>query len=282
VEQMCQILEVSRSGYYAWQHRQPSGRAVRRLKLAEAIRRIHQQSHGTYGSPRIYQVLLREQESCGRHLVERLMQEGQIRSVRSRRFRVHTTDTHHGYPVAANTLDRHFEVGTPGTVWVTDITYIVTDEGWVYLATVMDLGSRRIIGWCMADHLRSELAVQALRQALASGRPRDLALLHHSDRGVQYACQEYRQVLEQEGIRCSMSRPANCYDNAVIESFFSTLKLELTYQQHYASRKEAYESIYQYIEVFYNYQRLHSSLGYLSPAEYEQAAEREKRTRRAH
>jgi putative transposase len=283
VEQMCQLLQISRSGYYAWQHRPPSPRAVRRLELAESIRRVHQHSHGTYGSPRVHQALLREQEHCGRNLVAQLMRQEQLRSNRVGSFRVHTTDAHHEYPVAANTLDRSFQVGAVNTVWVTDITYLATDEGWLYLATVMDLGSRRIIGWNLADHLRAELAVTALSQALAWRRPREsMVLLHHSDRGVQYACGEYRQVLESQGVRCSMSRTGNCYDNAVIESFFSTLKLELTYHQHYASREEACQSIHDYIEIFYNHQRLHSSLGYLSPAEYELTAERQKRTARAH
>lgn len=272
---MCQALEVSRSGYYASRRRPPSARAVERLELAESIRRIHQRSRGTYGSPRVHQALRREGVSCSVHRVEKLMRQEGLVSNRVRRFRPQATDSGHAWPVAANVLDRAFEVGQIDRVWITDITYLPTDEGWLYLASVMDLGSRRIIGWNMAEHLRSELASDALRLALSRRRPRGLCLLHHSDRGVQYACATYQQVLEAEGIRPSMSRRGNCYDNAVIESFFATLKQELTYHEHYATRKEAYDSTHQYIEVFYNHQRLHSSLGYQSPAEYEQAAQRQ-------
>jgi putative transposase len=279
---MCQVMKVSRAGYYAWAARGPSGAAIRRLKLADAIRQVHEKSRRTYGSPRVHQALLRQGERCSRRLVEKLMKEQELRSKRHKRFRVRTTDSNHEHPVAKNLLDRQFDPGPPDRVWITDISYIPTAEGWLYLATVMDLGSRKIIGRCGADHMRSDLAQEALRQAIKSWRPGSVTLLHHSDRGVQFACREYRQVLELEGIRCSMSRSAECYDNAVMESFFKTLKSELTHHEQYGSRKEAMESIYEYIDCFYNVERLHSSLGYQTPVEYEAGFDKKKRTRRAY
>jgi transposase InsO family protein len=196
------------------------------------------------------------------------MRENSLRASRCRRFRVRTTDSHHAYPLAQNRLNRQFGVPKPDTVWVADLTYVATDEGWVYLAAVMDLCSRRILGWSTADHLRASLPLEAMEKALAARHP-SAALMHHSDRGVQYACQEYQAVLKREGIQCSMSRSGNCYDNAAMESFFKTLKVELVYQGRYRTRWEARTSIYTYIELFYNRQRLHSALGYQSPVDYE-------------
>jgi putative transposase len=271
VELSCQVLHVSRSGYYAWARRHergPSQRAVRREQLLEQIRVVHSRSHGAYGSPRVHRALLKEGTRCSRRRVARLMRQEQIRSRRSRRFRVRTTDANHPHPVADNTLGRAFEPGPINRSWVADITYVSSDEGWLYVATVMDLGSRRIVGWASADHLRAELAIEALDQALRARCPGS-GLLHHSDRGVQYACGDYQALLERQGIRCSMSRSGNCYDNAAMESFFKSFKVEWVYQTHYRTRKEARASIYQYIELFYNRQRLHSALGYQSPAEYE-------------
>ena len=265
---MCSVLEVSRSGYYAWRDRGPSPRTQHRLYVAEKVRTAYQQSRGIYGSPRIYQVLRKERVKCTEKVVAQLMRQEGIRSRRARRFRVRTTDANHPHPVAANTLDRAFAPGPINRRWATDITYVQTDEGWLYVATVMDLGSRRIIGWAAAHHLRAELAIAALSQALAT-RGRQADLLHHSDRGVQYACEDYRALLERHGIGCSMSRSGDCYDNAVMESFFKTFKVECVYPEHYQTRKEARTSIGQYIELFYNRQRLHSTLGYKSPLEYE-------------
>ena len=268
VRQMCELLEVCPSGYYAWRHRRPIGRQARQLELVEAIRVTHRRSRGVYGSPRVHAELKKQGVSCSRKRVERLMRQEQIRSSRHKRFRVRTTDSSHGRPVASNVLNRQFEQSAPDQAWVTDITYVQTAEGWLYLASVMDLCSRRIIGWATADHLRTELATEALVMAIRARCP-EQGLLHHSDRGTQYASEDYQAMLERHGIRCSMSRSGNCWDNAAMESFFKTFKVELTYQEHYATREEARKSIYEYIELFYNRQRLHSSLGYRSPVEFE-------------
>ena len=268
VRWMCRLLEVAPSGYYAWTIQKPCGRDARRLQLLESIRLEFDRSKGVYGSPRVHRALRKRGVICGRKQVAQLMREEQIRSKCHRRFRVKTTDSAHGHTVSANLLNRQFEQKELNQAWVTDITYVETDQGWLYLASVMDLCSRRIIGWSTADHLRAELATAALSMAIRQRCPA-AGLLHHSDRGVQYACSDYRAILERHGIRSSMSRSGNCYDNATMESFFKTFKSELVYQEHYATREEARKSIYPYIELFYNRQRLHSSLGYCSPAEYE-------------
>ena len=280
VRTMCRLLAVQASGYYAWTQRSPCQREARTLQLIESIRLVHERSGGTYGSPRVHQALKKQGVVCSRKRVEKLMRQAQIRSTRHRRFRIRTTDSNHEHPLAANLLDRQFEQEKLNQAWASDITYVATDQGWLYVASVMDLCSRRIIGWSTAEHLRAELATQALSMAIRARCPKD-GLLHHSDRGVQYACGEYQAVLERHGISCSMSRSGNCYDNASMESFFKTFKVELVYQEHYATREEARRSIHPYIEVFYNRQRLHSSLGYQSPAEYE-AELGQKPTRRAH
>jgi putative transposase len=275
VRAMCRVLQVRPSGYYAWTNRRPSQRKAKRLQLIELIRSVHSRSRGAYGSPRVHQALRKQGVECCEKHVAKLMRENQIRSRRARRFRVMTTDSRHGHRVAANLLDRQFQREKLNSAWVTDITYISTDEGWLYLASVMDLCSRRIIGWATAQHLRAELATEALSMAIrrrcppagAEGLPS--GLLHHSDRGIQYACEEYQVLLARHGITCSMSRGGNCYDNATMESFFKTFKVELIYQEHYPTREEANASIYPYIELFYNRQRLHSALGYCSPVEYE-------------
>jgi len=268
VRTMCRLLEVQASGYYAWTSRSPCEREARKLQLIESIRLVHQRSGGSYGSPRVHQALRKQGVICSRKQVEKLMQQEQIHSTRHRRFRIRTTDSNHEHPLAANLLDRQFEQESINQAWASDITYVATDEGWLYVASVMDLCSRRIIGWSTADHLRAELATEALSKAIGARCPTE-QLLHHSDRGVQYACVEYQEILARHGITCSMSRSGNCYDNAMMESFFKTFKVELVYQEHYTTREEARKSIHPYIEVFYNRQRLHSSLGYRSPAEYE-------------
>jgi putative transposase len=280
VRTMCRLLEVQASGYYAWTQREPCVREAKKLQLIESIRLAHERSGGAYGSPRVHQALKKQGLVCSRKQVQKLMQQERIRSTRHRRFRVKTTDSNHEHPVAANLLDRQFEPEQIDQVWASDITYVATDEGWLYVASVMDLCSRRIIGWSTADHLRAELAKEALMKAIQARCP-TAGLLHHSDRGVQYACVAYQAILERHGITCSMSRSGNCYDNASMESFFKTFKVELVYQARYATREEARKSIHPYIEVFYNHQRLHSSLGYRSPVEYE-AELGQKRTRRAH
>jgi transposase InsO family protein len=268
IRTMCRVLQVRPSGYYRWRDRVPGRREVERLRLVESIRSVHQRSGGRYGSPRVHQALRQEGTCCSRNQVARLMREHSLHASRCRRFRVRTTDSRHPYPLAQNRLNRQFRPSKLDTVWAADLTYVATDEGWVYLAAVMDLCSRRIIGWSTASHLRAELPLSALEQALAARRPCG-ELMHHSDRGVQYACGEYQAALERHGIQCSMSRSGNCYDNAALESFFKTFKVELVYQDHYRTRQEAQASIYTYIELFYNRQRLHSALGYQSPVDYE-------------
>jgi putative transposase len=268
VEWMCRTLRVSRSGYYAWRDRPPSPRAQRQAALTEQIRQAHRQSRGTYGSPRVHRWLAARGVCCSENTVAKLMRRAGVRAKTSRRFVVRTTDAGHGHPVAANVLDRHFRPERPDRVWAGDITYIATEEGWLYLAVVLDLYSRKVVGWATADHLRAELVGQALRMALRHRHPAG-PLLHHSDRGVQYAGTDYQALLAAWGLEVSMSRTGDCYDNAVVESFFGTLKQELVYHESYPTREAARRSLFEYIEVFYNRQRLHSTLDYQSPAQYE-------------
>jgi putative transposase len=267
---MCHVLKVSRAGYYAWLARPESPRAARQAEVVERIRRVHRDSRETYGSPRVHRALKAEGVACCENTVAKLMRRAGVRAATSRRFVVRTTDSRHGHAVAENALDRRFEPGPVDRVWVGDITYIATGEGWLYLAAVLDLGSRKVIGWATADHLRAELVGRALGNALEHRRPGG-PVLHHSDRGVQYACADYRELLAAHGLEASMSRTGNCYDNAVMESFFGTLKQELVHRETYATREEARRSLFEYIEVFYNRRRLHSTLGYLSPVQYEES-----------
>ncbi len=264
----CRVLDVSASGYYDWLTRAPGPRARRRAELGERIARIHADSRGRYGSPRVFKQLKHEGETVGRKRVESIMQERQLQGKCPRKRVPRTTDSAHDKPVAENVIERDFSATAANQKWVADITYIDTDEGWLYLATVMDCFSRRIVGWCAADHLRAELVEQALTMAVKSrGIDRDQGLVHHSDRGVQYASGMFQALLSQHGIVCSMSRKGDCYDNAVMESFFGTLKTEL--DEPLPTRAAARLALFEYIEVFYNRQRLHSTLGYVSPAAYE-------------
>jgi len=233
------------------------------------IREVHGRSRNTYGSPRVWRQLRRDGEACGRGRVARLMSANGIAARQKSRFRV-TTDSAHNLPVAANLLGGSFEVTAPNRIWVSDITYIPTSEGWLYLSAVMDLYSRQIVGWSMQESLESVLALDALCMAYRSRRPGE-GLVHHSDRGCQYASGDYRRLLESYGMQASMSGTGNCYDNAPMESFFASLKTELVHHRRYFSRDEAKTDIFEYIEVFYNRQRLHSSLGYLTPVEFEAA-----------
>jgi len=267
---MCNVLQVSRSGYYAWSQRPPSALAERRQQLTESIRSAYQNSRETYGSPRVHRELLARGVACSENTVAKLMHESKLRSKAHRRFIVRTTDSRHPYPIAENSLDRQFQVDQPDTAWVADITYIATAEGWLYLAVILDLCTRRVVGWATADHLRAELPALALRMALRHRQP-SRGVLHHSDRGVQYASEEYRAILAEHRLEVSMSRTGNCYDNAVVESFFSTLKRELVHHEKYRTHEEAKRSLFEFIEVFYNRQRRHSTLGYRSPAEYEKS-----------
>jgi len=266
----CAVLDVSRSGYYAWRHHEPGPRAQRREKLVHTIRQVHADSRGTYGSPRITAELRAQGAMVSENTVAKVMSDHGIRSKVRRRFVPRTTDPVHDFPLAPNRLARDFSATGPNQKWVCDITYIPTAEGWLYLAVVLDVWSRRVVGWSMAAHLRFELVGDALRTALWNRRP-GAGLLHHSDRGVQYACEDYQRMLAEHGILCSMSHTGDCYDNAMAESFFSRLKTELVHHEKYASRAEATGSIFEYLEVFYNRKRRHSSLGYLSPAAFEAA-----------
>jgi putative transposase len=267
---MCHVLQVSRAGYYAWLGRPESPRAVRQAEVVEQIRQVHRDSRQTYGSPRVHRALKARGVACCENTVAKLMRRAGVRAATARRFVVRTTDSRHGHAIAGNELGRRFGPGEADRVWVGDITYIATGEGWLYLAAVLDLGSRKVVGWSAADHLRSELVERALRNALEHRRPGG-PLLHHSDRGVQYACDDYRELLRSHGLEVSMSRTGNCWDNAAMESFFGTLKQELVHRETYATREQAERSLFEYIEVFYNRQRLHSTLGYLSPVQYEES-----------
>jgi transposase InsO family protein len=264
---MCNVLDVSRSGYYAWLKRPESKRKKENRKLAVRIRMIHNQNRKIYGSPRIHRELNDQGVSCGRNRVARIMKREGIRSIVPRKFRV-TTDSKHNLPVAPNLLKQNFDVKEPNKVWLADITYIPTFEGWLYLASVMDLGSRRIKGWSMNDRLTKELALNAFKMAI-SNQPEPKGIIHHSDRGSQYASHEYQKTLTDNGLICSMSRKGNCWDNAPMESFFHTLKTECVYGFKYKTRQEAKASLFDYIEIFYNRQRRHSALQYMNPCQYE-------------
>lgn len=265
---MCRVLEVARSGFHAWLKHTPSRWGKRREELAVKIKTIYQENRRVYGSPRIHQALKAGGESVCENTVASIMREQGVRAKVKAKFVPRTTDSRHGSPVAPNTLDRQFEADGPDRKWAADITYIPTDEGWLYLAGVIDLCTRRVVGWAMAEHMETDLVSDALTMAIARRRPGS-GLLHHSDRGVQYASDGYQGLLARHGLVCSMSGKGDCWDNAVIESFWSTLKTELVHHEHYATHEEARMSIFNYIEVFYNRQRLHSSLGYRSPEAFE-------------
>ena len=264
----CAVLEVSRSGYYAWKDRPQSARAGRREILAQKIMAAHLDNRQVYGSPRISRELVNAGEKVCENTVATIMREHGIAAKTKRKFVPVTTDSAHDQPVAENLLDRAFTAALPNRKWTADITYIYTDEGWLYLAGVMDLCSRKIVGWAMADHMRTDLVSEALLMAIVQRHP-GKGLLHHSDRGVQYASEDYQHLLASHGIQCSMSGKGDCWDNACQESFWATLKTEEVYLNHYATRDQARQAIFEYIEVFYNRKRLHSSLGYVSPEAFE-------------
>lgn len=267
---MCRLLRASRSGFYAWRRRPESARTRENRKLLAYIRAIHRRRRQVYGSPRIHAELRAMGWGCGRHRVARLMRDNGVRVRMKRRFRV-TTQSRHSHPVAANLLERQFTARRPNEIWAADITYVWTREGWLYLAVVMDVFSRRIVGWSLKERLTAELAVEALQMALWCRKPpRDL--IHHSDRGSQYASSEYGRLLARHGIVPSMSRAGDCWDNAMVESLFGRFKSELIHLADFETRAQGREEIFEYIEAFYNRQRRHSSLGYVSPAEYERRA----------
>ena len=265
---MCDVLGVSPAGYYAWRSRPESRRSAANRALVDDIKRVHRDTRGRYGSPRIHVELKAQGRGVSRGRIERLMRRHGIRAIMARPRRVRTTDSCHDLPIAPNLLDRNFIATAPNQIWLADITYIETDQGWLYLAAVMDLYSRRIVGWAMADHLRASLPSAALRMAISAQRPGG-GLIHHSDRGIQYASADYRKLMQSAGLRASMSRKGDCYDNAPMESFFHTLKTELVHHRQYATRAEATRDIFAYIEGFYNRIRRHSAIGYISPIEME-------------
>ena len=267
---MCRVLEVSRTGFYAWRTRAPSARAQADERLKVHVRAFHARSDGSYGAPRVLRDLRAEGIRVGQKRVARLMRHLGLYG-RQRRAWIRTTQSDHDYPPAPNLLDRRFAVtDVPGVnrVWVSDVTYVPTQHGWLYLAVVLDLASRRCIGWAMDDTLDTQLTLNALRMALATRMP-EPGLLHHSDRGATYACDAYRAELAAHGIVASMSRTGNCWDNAVAESFFATLELELIIKHRWRTRDDARRAIFRYIESWYNRHRRHSTLGYLSPLVYE-------------
>ena len=268
ISTLCRVLAVSVSGYYAWQKRAPSRRSQEDARLSERIGRIYQANRQVYGSPRIHAALHADGQVCGKKRVARLMRTCGL-SAKLRRHRTRTTDSQHDHPVAAHVLGRNFTASAPNTKWVADITGVWTMEGWLYLAVVLDIYSRMVVGWAMDGQREVVLVENALRMALARRHP-EPGLLHHSDRGSQYTCQDYQQLLARAGIVVSMSRKGDCYDNALMESFNGTLKTECVERESYPSRSQARQSIFEYLEAFYNRQRLHSSLGYVSPVTYEQ------------
>jgi transposase InsO family protein len=269
---ICRVLRVTRSGFYAWLKRNPSRRQIRQQALLAKIRVTHAEHRQLYGSPRVHRALLIDGERVSRHTVARLMRQAKIRAKTRRRYVPRTTDSTHARPIAGNVLDRDFGTDAADRKWVADITYVPTDQGWLYVAAVLDCFSRKIVGWAMADHMQTDLVSDALTMALRQRRPDGGKLLHHSDRGVQYASDDYQHLLSQHRITCSMSGRGDCYDNAMMESFWATLKTELVHHQKYATREQARQSIFEYVEVFYNRKRLHSSLGYVSPESFEAAA----------
>jgi putative transposase len=267
---LCHHLEVSPSGYYDWQKRRlaPGLRVLENQALAQDIKKLHAQSRQTYGSPRIQMELRKAGRRHGRNRIARLMQEEGICGRQKGRYRVRTTDSNHDQPIASNLLAQAPRATAPNQLWVADITYIKTQENWLYLAAILDLYSRKIVGWAMSEHIDTGLVLKALSMALLHRSP-PAELILHSDRGVQYASAEYRRALTQAGLVASMSRKANCYDNASMESFWSTLKLELIFRRDFASHAQARSQIFDYIETFYNRQRSHSALNYRSPVDFE-------------
>ena len=270
---MCEVLEVSRSGFYAWRKRPDSQRSQRQRELVCAMRAIHSdRDMRSYGSPRMHEELVSRGHRVSENTVAKLMRAAGLRAASSRKFRV-TTDSQHVLSVAENVLNREFQQESADRVWLADITYVWTREGWLYLACVLDAYSRKIVGWSMSERITKDLVLAALRMALGRRRPDGVGgLLHHSDRGSQYASAAFQALLREENITCSMSRKGNCWDNAMMESFFATLKKERIYLEEYATREQARASVFDYIERFYNRLRRHSALGYSSPEQFEQAA----------
>jgi len=268
VAALCRTLGVSRQGYYVYAKRPPSRRLARDVELQQQVRATFLSSHKRYGTPRVLEQLRREGCQTSKRRVERAMRALGLNARKPRRWRVNTTQSDRSHPIVANVLNRDFTASRPDERWVTDITYIWTDEGWSYLAVILDLYSRSVVGWALAATLTTELPMTALKMAIGRRRP-EAGLLHHSDRGCQYTSFEYRSALARHGVAVSMSRTGNCWDNAVAESFFATFKNELVHGRSWSSRLELRAAAFEYIETFYNRRRLHSSLGYKTPSEIE-------------
>lgn len=268
VEKMCQVLAVTKSGYYHWVYRGPSKREQENRQILAEIKQIYKdKKKEVYGAPRIYGDLKEKGISCGVNRVATIMKNNGIKAKTKKKFKV-TTDSNHKQPVAPNLLEQKFVADAPNKVWLTDITYVWTKEGWLYLATILDVFSRKIVGWSMNNRLTRDLVINALNQAYWRRKP-EAGLILHSDRGCQYASTDFRRLLEQYKIRQSMSGKGNCYDNAMMESFFHTLKIEHVYWETFLTRDQARQSIFEYIEVFYNRERRHSGIQYFSPSDYE-------------
>lgn len=272
---MCKVLKVSDSGYYGNLVRPASASSRRRINIAQAAVRFYFESERIYGYRKVYEDLHHINIDCCRETVRRIMRQIGLFSRVKRKF-VHTTDSNHNMAAADNLLARDFKADAVNTKWAADITYVPTEEGWLYFAAVMDLYSRRIVGWSISENIDSALVLSAMKMAISQRRPR-AGLLHHSDRGVQYACDDFQDLLKDNGIVCSMSRKGNCWDNACMESFFGSFKTERLMGKKYMSFEEAKKDIFKYVEMFYNRKRRHASLGYLSPAEYEELSENERK-----
>jgi putative transposase len=271
----CKMLKVSRSGFYAWKSRPISERQTQNDRLVAKIRAVYDESRRTYGSPRVHAALKEDGVECSENRVARVMKKNKIVSITKKKFRVKTTDSNHSGPIAKRIFETErakVTLTAPNQVWAGDITYIETREGWLYLSVFLDMYTRKVVGFSMRRDMQAMLVIDAMDMALGRNKVEANTLVAHSDRGVQYAASTYRSQLEGAGILPSMSRKGNCYDNAFVESFFKTLKSELVYQTEFKTRKEAENAIFEYIEVFYNRQRLHSSLGYQSPEDYERMA----------
>ncbi len=267
VMKMCKVLEVSRSGYFKWRKHEPSQQELQKKEIQDRIQFHYYDNQKCYGSPKITQKLLKEKFTISERTVGIYMKELGLRSCVSKKFKVVTTDSNHTNPIAPNLLNQDFTVSAPNKVWVTDITYIPCREGKLYMATVLDLCTREIVGWQLKDNMADKLVLQALENAYELKQP-GKGLIHHSDRGSQYTSNDYRNRLEQYKMIASMSRTGNCYDNACAESFFSLLKKELIQGKRFKTKQQAYNEIYQYIEFFYNRKRIHSSIGYMSPVQF--------------
>jgi putative transposase len=266
---MCKYFEVSRSGYYAWKDRVPSKRAQENEEILQAARKSYNECRGMCGLDKMLEDVRKKFPKCSRNRLYKIQRDSRLYSIRKRKFKV-TTDSKHKHPVAENLLNQEFTVDRPGAVWVSDISYLYTTEGWLYLATVKDIFTKDIVGWATANHMRAELCIKALESAIKRYRPLK-GLIHHSDRGVQYCSKDYQELLKKHGMVCSMSRKGNCYDNACAETFFSTIKCEMLFHKKYETHEEARRDIFWYIEIFYNRKRRHQALGYMTPAEFRES-----------